>query len=334
MPDGSKKQPAKRSPRRVDPAPMVEIPKPKKKAAPTTKPRTARKVAQPTKTAPPAQPSAIIRDTPRESSPATQTDREPLQDVPPTAETLERSTVWTDRPTKPPLPPARPMVQAIKVARVYRTGAHEVTALDSVDIELQRGEMVAVMGPSGCGKTTLLNCLSGLDQISSGRIFIEGEALAEMSDSQRTIYRARRMGFVFQAFNLLPIFTAVENVELPLLLSGTRRSKARKRAREALDSVGLADRAKHRPAELSAGEQQRVAIARAIAPDPAVLWADEPTGNLDSDNAERVIQLLKKMNVERHLTVLMVTHDEQVAGWAEHIIVMRDGRIVGRRVPR
>ena len=209
-----------------------------------------------------------------------------------------------------------------------------MTALDSVDIELQRGEMVAVMGPSGCGKTTLLNCLSGLDQISSGRIFIEGEALAEMSDSQRTIYRARRMGFVFQAFNLLPIFTAVENVELPLLLSGTRRSKARKRAREALDSVGLADRAKHRPAELSAGEQQRVAIARAIAPDPAVLWADEPTGNLDSDNAERVIQLLKKMNVERHLTVLMVTHDEQVAGWAEHIIVMRDGRIVGRRVPR
>jgi putative ABC transport system ATP-binding protein len=221
------------------------------------------------------------------------------------------------------------MVEARHVSKIYKTGAAKVVALDSVALTIGRGQMVAVMGPSGSGKTTLLNCLSGLDEISSGEVVIEGASLAGMSDAKRTKYRARRMGFVFQAFNLLPVFSAVENVELPLLLGGTRAGNARLRAIEALAAVGLGGRAGHRPAELSAGEQQRVALARAVAPDPAVLWADEPTGNLDTENAEMVIQLIKKLNVERDLTILLVTHDQHIAGWAERLLHMRDGRIVG-----
>jgi putative ABC transport system ATP-binding protein len=221
------------------------------------------------------------------------------------------------------------MVEARHVSKVYKSGPAKVVALDSVDLVVGRGQMVAVMGPSGSGKTTLLNCLSGLDEISSGEVFVEGARLAGMSDAKRTKYRARRMGFVFQAFNLLPVFSAVENVELPLLLGGIGSGEARKRAIDALVAVGLGERARHRPAELSAGEQQRVALARAIAPDPAVLWADEPTGNLDTENAERVIQLIKQLNVERNLTILLVTHDQHIAGWAERLLHMRDGRIIG-----
>lgn len=187
--------------------------------------------------------------------------------------------------------------------------------------------MVAVMGPSGSGKTTLLNCLSGLDEITSGEITVEGTSLAEMTDAERTRYRARRMGFVFQAFNLLSVFSAVENVELPLLLGGSRAYQARASALEALSKVGLSERASHRPAELSAGEQQRVAIARAIAPSPAVLWADEPTGNLDSENAWRIIDLVKSLNRKAGITVVLVTHDAQVAEDAGRVVLMRDGRI-------
>lgn len=187
--------------------------------------------------------------------------------------------------------------------------------------------MVAVMGPSGSGKTTLLNCLSGLDEVTSGEVIVEGTSLARMSDAERTQYRAQRMGFVFQAFNLLPVFSALENVELPLLLVGTKASVARQKALEALDQVGLSDRVSHRPAELSAGEQQRVAVARAIAPDPAVLWADEPTGNLDSENAQKIIALLKALNRNRGLTVVMVTHDRSNAENARRLVQMRDGRV-------
>lgn len=221
------------------------------------------------------------------------------------------------------------MIRAVGLVRVYETGPLSVIALDGCDLAIGRGEMVAVMGPSGSGKTTLLNCLSGLDEVTSGEVTVEGESLARMSDSQRTAYRARRMGFIFQAFNLLPVLSAAENVELPLLLAGARAASARRRALEALDEVGLSARARHRPAELSSGEQQRVAIARAIAPEPAVLWADEPTGNLDSENATNVIQILRRLNREHELTVLLVTHDRQIAGWADRILLMRDGRILG-----
>lgn len=224
------------------------------------------------------------------------------------------------------------MVEAQGVSRIYRTGPVEVVALDDVDLVLEKSEMVAVMGPSGSGKTTLLNCLSGLDEVSSGEVIVEGVPLASMSDGERTAYRAKRMGFIFQAFNLLPVFSAVENVELPLLLSGRKASEARKLAMEALDVVGLTPRSKHRPAELSGGEQQRVAIARAIAPSPAVLWADEPTGNLDSENAEKVIELLMELNRERGLTILMVTHDRQVASNAARLIEMKDGKVIGSAV--
>lgn len=220
------------------------------------------------------------------------------------------------------------MVEAISVSRIYKTGPVEVVALDDVDLALGRGEMVAVMGPSGSGKTTLLNCLSGLDEVTKGEVLVEGVPLAGMSDADRTAYRAKRMGFIFQAFNLLPVFSAIENVELPLLLSGVRASPARRRANEALDIVGLAPRARHRPAELSGGEQQRVAIARAIAPEPAVLWADEPTGNLDSENADKTIDLLVRLNREQGLTILMVTHDRQVASRAGGTVEMKDGRII------
>lgn len=226
------------------------------------------------------------------------------------------------------------MVEAQSVSRVYKTGSLEVVALDGVDLLLDRGEMVAVMGPSGSGKTTLLNCLSGLDEVSSGEVIVEGVPLASMSDGERTAYRAKRMGFIFQAFNLLPVFSAVENVELPLLLSGRKAAEARKLAHEALEVVGLTPRSKHRPAELSGGEQQRVAIARAIAPSPAVLWADEPTGNLDSENAEKVIDLLRELNRERGLTILMVTHDRQVASHAARLVEMKDGKVIGSEFGR
>jgi putative ABC transport system ATP-binding protein len=226
-----------------------------------------------------------------------------------------------------PKPVAEPLVVATGVSRVYSTAATKVVALDNVDFLVRKGEMVAVMGPSGSGKTTLLNCLSGLDEITSGEVSVEGTSLAKMSDAERTRYRARRMGFVFQAFNLLPVFSAAENVELPLLLGGTKASASRRRALEALDLVGLSERASHRPAELSAGEQQRVAIARAVAPRPAVLWADEPTGNLDSDNASKVIELMRSLNREEELTIVLVTHDLQVAQDAGRLVLMRDGRV-------
>jgi putative ABC transport system ATP-binding protein len=221
------------------------------------------------------------------------------------------------------------IVEARGISKVYRSGPSQIAALNSVDLVLNQGEMVAVMGPSGSGKTTLLNCLSGLDEVTSGEVIVEGVSFARMSDAARTEYRSKRMGFIFQAFNLLPVFSSVENVELPLLLSGVRTSQARQRAREALNSVGLSTRERHRPSELSAGEQQRVAIARAIAPNPAVLWADEPTGNLDSENAERVIQMIKRLNVDRGLTILLVTHDRHMATWAEQLLQMRDGRVIG-----
>lgn len=219
------------------------------------------------------------------------------------------------------------MIESRGVTRVYTSGPVEVAALKDIDLFISSGEMVAIMGPSGCGKTTLLNCLSGLDEVTSGEVVVEGTSLAKMSDADRTRYRARRMGFIFQAFNLLPVFSAVENAELPMLLVGQKAREARRRSMEALEIVGLSPRARHRPAELSGGEQQRVAIARAIAHRPAVLWADEPTGNLDTENASMIIDLLVRLNRETGLTIVMVTHDPGIGGRANRIVTMRDGRI-------
>src|SRR4051795_502282 len=170
------------------------------------------------------------------------------------------------------------MIECRDVVKVYDTGTAKIHALGGISFAVNRGEMVAVMGPSGCGKTTLLNCLSGLDRVDSGEVVIEGVALSAMSDRQRTDYRARRMGFVFQYYNLMPVLTAVENVELPLLVSRVKAAEARRRAFEALELVGLPDRGRHVPDELSGGERQRVTIARALVNDPAIVWADEPTG--------------------------------------------------------
>jgi ABC-type lipoprotein export system ATPase subunit len=220
------------------------------------------------------------------------------------------------------------IVRAEEVRKTYDTGQLQVAALNGIELSLRRGEMVAVMGPSGCGKTTLLNCLSGIDDIDGGRILIEGVSLADLSDRARTRYRAERMGFVFQFYNLMPVLSAVENVELALLLSGVQPKAARQRALDALDLVGLADRAAHVPEELSGGERQRVTIARALVNDPAIVWADEPTGDLDSETAEDVTTLMRRLNLERGLTFLIVTHDIAVGRRTDRIIRMLDGRVV------
>ncbi len=221
-----------------------------------------------------------------------------------------------------------PIILARGVRKIYRSGELRVEALRSIDMEVAKGEMVAIMGPSGCGKTTLLNCLAGLDTIDEGDIFIQGDNLRDLTDNQRTTYRARHMGFIFQDFNLLPMLSAVENVELPMLVSRVPGRKARKRALALLDRVGLSDRAKHRPAELSGGQRQRVAIARALTNDPAIVWADEPTGNLDSEAADDIMELLCRFNREFGQTLVLVTHALEVGQRANRIIRMRDGNIV------
>jgi putative ABC transport system ATP-binding protein len=219
------------------------------------------------------------------------------------------------------------IIQATGVLKVYHTGLVSVPALRGIDLSVRRGEMLAVMGPSGCGKTTLLNCLSGLDTPDQGQIAIEGVSLSGMSDYERTGYRARRMGFVFQFYNLLPVLSAVENVELPLLVSGVRLREARKRALEALAQVGLAERASHRPAELSGGERQRTTIARALVNRPALVWADEPTGDLDSETAHEIMDVLVNLNREQGLTFILVTHDRGVGARCKRIVWMRDGLV-------
>jgi len=217
------------------------------------------------------------------------------------------------------------IVQAMRLRKVYR-GANEVEALRGIDIEVERGEMVAIVGPSGSGKTTLLNCLSGLDAFDGGKVIVDGQDLSAMSDRSRTAYRRDHMGFVFQAFNLLPVLSAVENVEIPLLLQNLNSRDSRRRALEMLEALGLAHRANHRPDQLSGGEQQRVAVARALVHKPAVVWADEPTGNLDTEVTQVIVELLVRMN-KAGQTVVLVTHNPQVAERARRILRMRDGRI-------
>jgi ABC-type lipoprotein export system ATPase subunit len=221
-----------------------------------------------------------------------------------------------------------PIIAAEGVVKVYDTGAVQVRALGGVDLTVARGEVVAIMGPSGCGKTTLLNCLSGLDTFDAGDVRIEGVSLSSMSDHDRTAYRGRRMGFVFQFYNLLPVLSAVENVELPLLVARVGAAEARRRALDALAMVGLDGRAAHLPEQLSGGERQRVTIARSLVNDPAIVWADEPTGDLDSEMAQDIVRLMRRLNRARGLTFVIVTHDVAVGRRADRIVHMVDGRVV------
>jgi ABC-type lipoprotein export system ATPase subunit len=234
--------------------------------------------------------------------------------------------------TVEPGPGVAPIVEARAVDKVYDTGRVEVHALRGVSFSVEPGEMVAIMGPSGSGKTTLLNCLSGLDRVDGGEVLIDGVSLGSMSDEERTDYRALRMGFVFQFYNLMPVLSAVENVELPLLVARRPGGEARRKALAALELVGLAERAHHVPDELSGGQRQRATIARALVNEPAIVWADEPTGDLDSENAEEIVTLMRRLNREQGLTFLIVTHDISVGRATDRIVRMVDGEIVGEEL--
>jgi putative ABC transport system ATP-binding protein len=219
------------------------------------------------------------------------------------------------------------IIEAKKVVKTYDTGKLKVEALKGVDLSVEKGEMMAIMGPSGCGKTTMLNCLSGLDDLTGGQVLLEGKDIHAMKDDARTTYRAQKMGFIFQNFNLLPVLTAAENVELPLLLVGASMKESREKAVKALALVGMQDRKDHKPAELSGGQQQRVTIARSLVNEPAIVWADEPTGNLDTENSAEVIELMRTLNKEKGLTFVIVTHDPGVGKKCGRIVEMRNGLI-------
>ncbi len=218
------------------------------------------------------------------------------------------------------------MIQVEEVHKYYDIGSVKVHALRGLDFTVKKGEKVAVMGPSGCGKTTLLNCLSSLDDISEGKVSIAGRNIMEMSDDEKTEMRALEMGFVFQFYNLLPVLTAVENVELPLLLAG-RAKNARTRAEKALKIVGLGNRMDHRPSALSGGERQRVTIARAIVNEPNIIWADEPTGDLDTVTSQKIMDILDILNEKIGHTMVLVTHEREIAERAERIVHMESGVI-------
>ena len=221
-----------------------------------------------------------------------------------------------------------PIIRGIEAHKVYNSGAVTVHALRGVNLAIPKGEMVAIMGPSGCGKTTLLNCFSGLDDLTSGDVRIEGVSLQGMDDDAKSRYRSRRMGFVFQSYNLLPVLTAAENVELPLLVAKAPAKEARRKALALLGQVELDGWEGRKPAQLSAGQQQRVAIARALVNDPAIVWADEPTGNLDSETSAQIMDLLVRLNREQRQTLVLVTHDAIVSSRAHRILRMRNGQIV------
>ena len=222
----------------------------------------------------------------------------------------------------------RAVMQANELWKLYASGESTVQAVKGVNVNIGAGEMIAIMGPSGCGKTTLLNVLSGIDEPTSGEVDINGKSLFSVSDDERSRMRAEYLGFIFQDFNLLPVLSAVENVELPLLLLGKSANDARTTALDALSAVGLSDRSDHRPSELSGGQQQRVAIARAIVHNPAVVLCDEPTGNLDSKTSNNVMSLLKSINQKMGTTFLLVTHDSSIAKQCSRILNMDDGEII------
>jgi putative ABC transport system ATP-binding protein len=226
------------------------------------------------------------------------------------------------------------VLETRQVTKVYGEGDTKVEALRGVDLQVAEGEMLAIMGRSGSGKSTLLTLLGGVDVPTGGQVLLEGKDLSAMTDDQRTLIRRQRIGFVFQAFNLLPIFTAEENVSLPLELDGMPSAAAKKRAFEKLELVGMGKRKDHIPGKLSGGEQQRVAIARALAIEPAILLADEPTGNLDSANGERVTAMLRRLVEEHHQTIVLVTHDPLVAAQADRVIYLADGLVEREEINR
>jgi putative ABC transport system ATP-binding protein len=219
-----------------------------------------------------------------------------------------------------------PIVVTEGLTKVYGEGETAVTALRSVDLSVEPGEFVAIMGPSGCGKSTLLNLVGGLDRPTSGRVLIDGDDLTELTDDKLTELRRRRLGFVFQSYNLIPVLDATENAALPLTLDHS--SQARERAQTWLTKVGLGDRMNNRPDQLSGGQQQRVAVARALSTEPALILADEPTGNLDSKSATEIAELLRQIAGEWSRAVLMVTHDPRIASFAKRLVLMKDGAIV------
>jgi putative ABC transport system ATP-binding protein len=219
------------------------------------------------------------------------------------------------------------IIDAKDVHKTYDTGKIQVKALKGVDLKIEKGEMIAVMGPSGCGKTTLLNCLSGLDDLTDGSVHLEGQDVHAMKDNPRTEYRAQKMGFIFQSFNLLPVLTALENVELPLLVGGMSNKEAREKGEKALALVGLTEWKDHKPSELSGGQQQRVTIARSLVNEPTIVWADEPTGNLDSKNSREIMDLLLKLNKENNQTFVIVTHDPAIGKMCQRVVEMESGLI-------
>ena len=221
---------------------------------------------------------------------------------------------------------AAPLIEIEAVTKLYRMGAVEVQALKGVDLRVEAGEFVAIMGASGSGKTTLMNVIGCLDLPSGGRYLLEGVDVRQLNDNQLAAIRNRKIGFVFQSFNLIPRSTALHNVEMPLIYAGVTNGR-RERAMAALDSVGLADRAKHQPSELSGGQQQRAAIARALVTEPAILLADEPTGNLDSGSSTEIMRLLQELN-EVGRTVVLITHEDEIAAFAKRIVRLKDGLMV------
>ena len=221
-----------------------------------------------------------------------------------------------------------PMIQCRKVSKSYRKGTTVVTPLQALDLDVAKGEFLALMGPSGSGKTTLLNLISGIDTPSEGSLVIAGEDISRLSRRDLTSWRAKHVGYIFQLYHLVPVLTAFENVELPLLLTPQSKKQRHERVQAALDLVGLGDRIHHTPAELSGGQEQRVAIARAIVADPPLLVADEPTGDLDRESATRILDLLRMLAREYHKTIVMVTHDAKAAAVADRILHLEKGQLL------
>jgi putative ABC transport system ATP-binding protein len=220
------------------------------------------------------------------------------------------------------------LIQAEQLTKIYGKGDTAVTALDHLNLTVKAGEFVAVMGPSGCGKSTLLHLLGGLDRPSSGRVLIDGHNLTDLNDAKLTELRRRKIGFIFQFFNLIPVLSATENAALPLTLDGVRPTDAKAKAAEWLTKVGLGNRLNNRPDQLSGGQQQRVAVARALIADPALILADEPTGNLDTRASDEIAALLRQISDDWGRAVLMVTHDPRIAAYADRIIFLKDGTMV------